>query len=1135
MGDPVPVGGKNTMRTRFSRSSATAAKRRWQPRAVLVEPLERRRLLSASLIKDINTLPALAPVAHPAVTANGTVYFASDSLTLGEELWRTDGTVAGTLPVMDLRPGVSPSVPRLLTPVGDALYFTADDGVHGRELWKTDGTAAGTSMVIDLVPGPGGVQFSYLVDVDGTAFFMGSDATGEALWRTDGTAVGTQLLGRFVRESPHHALSRLDLENFAPLYGFAVVDRTLYFRAATIAQSGFDLWKSDGTPAGTVLVKDLPPAANASSSPSELTVSNGKLFFSATDGLGTELWVSDGTTDGTTVVTNLPPSSQPLDDLTDLNGLLLFRNSRGVWRSDGTAAGTVLFMSPVGSGAGDLPPLQRAMARVGDTVYVAAANAGATTLRTTDGTGIGTRTVAQIPASPVTWMQEAGGRLIFIAGGDLWTSDGTADGTVPVKDFTTDTAARQPDLVAVAPDGAVYLHANDGAGRGLWRSDLTHGGTVLLRRHDAGTASSAPSRFTPVGNSVYFEAQDGVHGRELWKTDGTPGGTYLVRDFMPGPVSSSPRQWGAVNGRLLFNVDVPFGSTETWSTDGTPEGTLRFPVQQSTVLTTAEMGNALYWLDTIGLWKSDGTPSGTAMFLQNQTGASSDLVAVGTNLYFSDVRSGNQHYLYRSDGTAGGTVELAALPEVAEKIVPFRDGLLLVLPNRTTRQEDLYLWRPDDGPGALTLVKSDATDSRSADTYNMAVSGGLMYFEAFDEVAGYELWKSDGTPEGTVLVKDLFPGAGRSEINNLTDFNGRVLFTARSPTPGRSYTLWSSDGTGAGTHPFLDASGNELDHVTTLVKSSGAVYFPARTAATGMELWKSDGTAAGTIPLADIRPGALGSWPWNLTAGAGFVYFSAADHLHGLEPWRVATEAPHTRVSGRHLVYRRDGMDALAVDDAVASDKVALLPGQMASFSNVSNYSRGINGILIEMANLPADASLTAADFQLEVGGGATWSAVSAVPVVTVTPPGTSPGTGRVMLTLPDGAVKNTWLRVTVKQTGATGLATPDVFYFGNLVGETGPGGTPVVNAVDLARVRGAVGTTSATLKRQYDLNRDGALNVFDVLIVRASQGRSLSLFKAAAATATSSFSTTRTVAPVVPVRTATTPARRSVWDSLQQ
>ena len=140
-----------------------------------------------------------------------------------------------------------------------------------------------------------------------------------------------------------------------------------------------------------------------------------------------------------------------------------------------------------------------------------------------------------------------------------------------------------------------------------------------------------------------------------------------------------------------------------------------------------------------------------------------------------------------------------------------------------------------------------------------------------------------------------------------------------------------------------------------------------------------------------------------------------------------------------------DGNDATANandDAAIATDKSALLPGGTASFANYTSYSRGLNGIMVDIANLPAGAVLSASDFGFKVGNTDTpsaWANLAGVPTVSMRPvPGGPAANTRVTLIWPTGAAIKQWLQVTVKANGNTGLTMPDVFYFGNAVGESG-------------------------------------------------------------------------------------------------
>ncbi|HLL52790.1 MAG TPA: ELWxxDGT repeat protein [Myxococcaceae bacterium] len=266
-----------------------------------------------------------------------TVFFAANDGANGQELWRSDGTLPGTVLVADLYPGGSSNPSGFASSGPTRAYFTAEDGTHGRELWRTDGTAAGTARVADLEPGPTGSSPASLTLSGGTLFFTATRSdTGEELWRTDGTSEGTRLVADLV-QGPAGSAPRSLLD----------VDGTLYFVAGDGAR-GVELWKSDGTEAGTARVKDI--RVDGSSHPSSLVANNGVLYFVADDGTsGTELWRSDGTEAGTTRVKDITPgpTGTAIRGALAANGRLFFSADDGVhgaelWTSDGTSAGTRL-------------------------------------------------------------------------------------------------------------------------------------------------------------------------------------------------------------------------------------------------------------------------------------------------------------------------------------------------------------------------------------------------------------------------------------------------------------------------------------------------------------------------------------------------------------------------------------------------------------------------------------------------------------------------------------------------------------------------------------------------------------------------------------------------------------------------
>ena len=151
-------------------------------------------------------------------------------------------------------------------------------------------------------------------------------------------------------------------------------------------------------------------------------------------------------------------------------------------------------------------------------------------------------------------------------------------------------------------------------------------------------------------------------------------------------------------------------------------------------------------------------------------------------------------------------------------------------------------------------------------------------------------------------------------------------------------------------------------------------------------------------------------------------------------------------VVGRYVFYNDsvfDGEDPLANaedDNAIATDKVALLPGQTATFDNYTNFDQGINGISIDIFLADAEA-FTSDDINLSVGSGdnlSDFERLGVRPEVSVRPGAGVNGSDRISIILPNGSVTNEYLQVTVYGNGTTGLSANDVFYFGNVIGDTG-------------------------------------------------------------------------------------------------
>jgi trimeric autotransporter adhesin len=279
-------------------------------------------------------------VSRPSAELGDKLVFAGVTSTHGTEPWVTDGTARATLPLSDLEPGISISYPSELTRVGDRIYFRAagQEGALAPQLWRTAGVPGDVRSVATT-----GVPHS-LVGIGSHLFFettAGFNPIVNGLWHHDADKGTVDLVA--------------DLRASTAIASCSLRGRLVRFRVE--ATGAYELWISDGTPAGTYRAYELPipfhpglaePAAGAL-----LPVAGGRTFFLAsTPETGWELWTTDGTETGTRLLRDInpgPASSEP-SDLRVIDGFLVFsaispEEGRELWRSDGTEEGTVLLAS----------------------------------------------------------------------------------------------------------------------------------------------------------------------------------------------------------------------------------------------------------------------------------------------------------------------------------------------------------------------------------------------------------------------------------------------------------------------------------------------------------------------------------------------------------------------------------------------------------------------------------------------------------------------------------------------------------------------------------------------------------------------------------------------------------------------
>ena len=809
---------------------------------------------------------------------NGDVYFIANDGTDGDQIWKSDGTAGGTVMLTNFTNSSALYDPDL-TVVGNTLFFAANDGTSGQELWEMN-TSGNYNLVKDINPGAGGSSPSELTDIGGILYFgvqSSGDGNGTELWRSDGSSGGTyEVTNVYNYQNGFNAISYIPAAAPVPV----VVTET-YSDVAGQTVTG-----TSGTAGTGALAGDSDPGSLALSISA---VTGGTVGSSVAGTYGHLTLNANGSysyaANMASAIAGAPIGSHPIDSFTytvsdtasnsspatieftidRAPNTLTHHTEVDVDQSTGTVSAQDT--DPDGDGV-------TVTAISGGTVGTAVTGAyGALTIYANDTYSYTASNTAAIDATPVNvtpidtftyTVSDASGatatetlniavnrpstvvpQLIFESYVEDTNSQSIYDGSQVSFELGTSTGA--------AGNGSVLDNVNQTTGQ-----------------YDQGYLNSAdPGYFTQLGSDVLFVADDGVHGTELWITDGTQNGTMLLKDIDPGSAGGVNSQPVVVGSDMYFAANDGNGPNELWKTDGSTGGTVlvksfNAATTQSEPTDLVNFDGELYFVgnDQSGfveetsasgpqIWKSDGTTLGTVQVTDIAASATPDPVDGPAEPFFLTV-AGNNLFFDWYDGNDDNLAQT--------------DQQLYVINNAN--------------PAGLEL-----TTQAVGEPTNLTNVNGELYFSMDDGTHGQELWKSDGTVAGTVLIDDIASGSGGSNPFDITAFNGEVYFIANDGTHG--YQIWKSDGTAGGTTMVTNFTNSTALQSSQITAVGNTLFFTANTSGSGNELWELDTTGDYNL-VKDINPGSGSSNPSELTDIDGILYFgvnSSGDGA-GSELWR---------------------------------------------------------------------------------------------------------------------------------------------------------------------------------------------------------------------------------------------------------
>ncbi|MEQ8531971.1 MAG: hypothetical protein RIB86_08965, partial [Imperialibacter sp.] len=358
-------------------------------------------------------------------------------------------------------------------------------------------------------------------------------------------------------------------------------------------------------------------------------------------------------------------------------------------------------------------------------------------------------------------------------------------------------------------------------------------------------------------------------GEELWVTDGTEEGTHLLKDIYPGPVSSknllsTPLKVKASSGLYFFSALHPSYGIELWVSDGTEEGTkvVSDLNQAGKPIEVTQMLSANEGLFVLG--NNDGfaypnlfkvtEANELENILENENSFHyvrlSNIEELDDEIYFGGVSSEDGYNTYLNDlyKYSQGSVDLVkrlwdgnSNPASLRSI---NDNLLFATFSDSGRE----LWKTNGTAESTVQIKDIAAGQTNAlppfdNNIPLEYLDGKYIFAANDITHGNELWASDLTEEGTVLFADIESGSPGSDPSDFFKTDTKLFFTALK---SGVRTLMVTDGEGSPISLLDDVS------ISKFLQAGSTVYFLEEYTQHYFSLWKTDGTAEGTMEVLDL-------------------------------------------------------------------------------------------------------------------------------------------------------------------------------------------------------------------------------------------------------------------------------------------